>query len=42
MQTQLAAFIRDTPEGREREAEGRVRLVGAIYDIETGSVRFLE
>ena len=33
--------ILDTPEGRERQAEGRVKLVGAIYDIETGRVRFL-
>ncbi len=33
--------ILDTPEGRERQAEGRVRLVGAVYDIETGGVRFL-
>jgi carbonic anhydrase len=34
--------IRDTPEARERKAEGRVRLVGAVYEIETGCVRFLE
>lgn len=34
--------ILETPEGRERQAEGRVKLVGAIYEIETGLVRFLE
>jgi len=34
--------ILETPEGRERQAEGRVKLVGAIYEIETGIVRFLE
>ena len=34
--------ILETPEGRERQAEGRLQLVGAIYEIETGQVRFLE
>jgi len=34
--------IRETPEGREYKEEGRVKLVGAIYEIETGRVRFLE
>jgi carbonic anhydrase len=34
--------ILETPEGRERKVEGRVKLVGAIYEIETGLVRFLE
>lgn len=34
--------IRETPEGREHQAEGNVKLVGAIYEIETGRVRFLE
>jgi carbonic anhydrase len=33
--------IRDTPEGRSRLAEGKMRLVGAIYTLETGQVRFL-
>jgi carbonic anhydrase len=33
--------ILESPEGRERQAEGRVKLVGAIYEIETGVVRFL-
>ena len=34
--------ILESPEGRERQVEGRVKLVGAIYEIETGRVRFLE
>jgi carbonic anhydrase len=34
--------ILETPEGRERQADGSVKLIGAIYDIETGRVRFLE
>ena len=34
--------ILETPEGRERQAEGTLKLVGAIYEIETGRVRFLE
>ena len=33
--------ILDTPEGRARVAEGVVRLVGAVYDLATGRVRFL-
>jgi carbonic anhydrase len=33
--------IRNSPEGKARVAEGRVKLVGAIYDIKTGRVRFL-
>jgi carbonic anhydrase len=33
--------ILETPEGRERQAEGRFKLVGAIYEIETGRVRLL-
>ena len=31
-----------TPEARAREEEGRMRLVGAVYEIESGRVRFLE
>ena len=31
----------DTPEGKARMAEGIVKLVGAVYDLETGRVRFL-
>jgi carbonic anhydrase len=34
--------ILDSPEGRVRLAEGRVKVVGAIYDIETGRVRFVD
>ena len=34
--------ILESPEGQARVAEGRVKCVGAIYDIETGRVRFLE
>jgi len=33
--------ILESPEGRERLTEGVVKLVGAIYEIETGRVRFL-
>jgi carbonic anhydrase len=31
-----------TPEARARLREGRFRLVGAVYDLETGRVRFLD
>ena len=31
----------DTPEGQARMAEGIVKLVGAVYDLKTGCVRFL-
>ena len=31
----------DTPEGRARMAEGILKLVGAIYELKTGHVRFL-
>jgi carbonic anhydrase len=34
--------ILDTPEGQARFAEGQMRLVGAIYELESGRVRFLE
>jgi carbonic anhydrase len=34
--------ILDSPEGMARQAEGRVKYVGAIYDVETGAVRFLD
>jgi carbonic anhydrase len=33
--------IVDSPEGKARVAEGRLKIVGAIYEIETGHVRFL-
>lgn len=31
-----------TPEAQARLAENKIRLVGAVYDIESGHVRFLE
>ena len=34
--------IRETPEGQAREAEGVMRLVGAVAEISTGRVGFLE
>jgi carbonic anhydrase len=34
--------IHESPEGKERLAEGRIKLVGAIYEIATGRVRFLK
>jgi carbonic anhydrase len=34
--------ILDSPEGIARQAEGRVKYVGAIYDVEAGAVRFLD
>jgi carbonic anhydrase len=33
--------ILSTPEGQARAAEGRMKIVGAVYEIETGRVRFL-
>ena len=36
------AQILATPEGQARQAEGRMKIVGAIYEIATGRVRFLE
>ena len=32
----------ETPEAQSRLAEGHMRLIGAIYELETGRVRFLE
>jgi len=32
----------ETPEAKARAAEGAMQLVGAIYELETGRVRFLE
>ena len=34
--------LRETPEGRARMAEGVLKLVGAVYEIKTGRVRFLQ
>ena len=33
--------LQETQEGQERMAEGRIKLVGAVYELETGRVRFL-
>jgi len=33
--------ILETPEGQARQAEGQMQAVGAIYQIESGRVRFL-
>jgi carbonic anhydrase len=32
----------ETPEGKARAAEGVMKLVGAVYELESGSVRFLK
>jgi carbonic anhydrase len=32
----------ETPEAKARAAEGTMKLVGAVYELESGSVRFLE
>lgn len=32
----------ETPEARARAGEGRMMLVGAVYDLDTGEVRFLD
>lgn len=32
----------ETPEGKARLEEGKVRLVGAVYELTSGAVRFLE
>ncbi len=34
--------ITESPEGRARSVEGRYRLVGAIFEIASGRVRFLD
>ena len=34
-------LIAESPEGRARAAEGVYRVMGAVFDIETGKVRFL-
>jgi carbonic anhydrase len=33
--------LRDTPEGKAAALDPSIRLVGAIYDLKTGRVRFL-
>jgi carbonic anhydrase len=32
----------ESPEGKARTAQGEIKLVGALYDLDTGRVRFLE
>jgi carbonic anhydrase len=34
--------VLESPEGKARAAQGDVKLVGAVYDLNTGCVRFLE
>lgn len=35
--------VRESPEARQRQAAGAdVKMLGAIYDINTGRVRFLD
>jgi len=34
--------ILDAPEAKARAAEGDMKLVGTVYDLRTGAVRFLE
>jgi carbonic anhydrase len=34
--------VNESPEGKRRAAQGDVKLVGAVYEIATGRVRFLE
>jgi carbonic anhydrase len=34
--------IFDSPEGKARVREGNIKLVGAIYQIKSGRVRFLD
>ena len=34
--------LRETPEGKARMAEGFMKLVGAVYELQTGRVRFLD
>ena len=33
--------VLDTPEAKVRQLEGTMKLVGAVYELETGQVRFL-
>ena len=33
--------LRETPEGKARMAEGTMKLVGGVYELESGRVRFL-
>ena len=33
--------LRETPEGKARMAEGTMKLVGGVYELESGRVRVL-
>jgi len=35
-------ILRESPEGKQRIAERQVQLMGAVYSLHTGQVRFLE
>ncbi|MBA2962156.1 MULTISPECIES: carbonic anhydrase [Ramlibacter] len=39
---QTVRLLRETPEGQARLAQGTMKLVGAVYELESGRVRFLE
>ena len=39
---QTIRALRETPEVRARDAIGEMKLVGAVYELESGRVRFLE
>ena len=34
--------LRDTPEAQDRIAQGEMKLIGAVYDLASGRVRFLD
>ena len=34
-------LVLETPEAKARQAEGVMKLVGAVYELDTGRVRFL-
>jgi carbonic anhydrase len=39
---QTVSELLASPEGRARREEGKMKLVGAIYEFGTGRVRFLD
>jgi carbonic anhydrase len=36
------ALISDSPEGQKRMAEGRMKVVGAVYELSTGRIRWVD
>jgi carbonic anhydrase len=38
---QMVRRVNESPEGKARRAEGRMKIVGAVYEIDTGRVRWL-